>query len=328
MSSSIEKLSLTAPAEARGKRLDRVLAEAFPAISRSRFKALIAEGHAAVEGNTADDAARKLKGGERLEVRVPPPEPAAPRGEAIPLTAIYEDGDLIVVDKPAGLVVHPAAGHAAGTLVNALIAHCGDSLSGINGERRPGIVHRLDKDTSGLLVVAKSDAAHRGLAGQFAAHGRDGRLERKYLALVWGHPARASGTIRTGLARSTANRMKTAVSKSATAREAVTHYEVLERFKAGSLVRCALETGRTHQIRVHMAHLGHPLLGDPLYGAGFLSSARKLPAPAQAALTALGRQALHAAVLGFEHPLTSEKLRFESALPADMRTLAEALRGS
>jgi 23S rRNA pseudouridine1911/1915/1917 synthase len=245
------------------------------------------------------------------------------------LTIPYEDKDLIVIDKPAGLVVHPGAGNETGTLVNALIAHCGDSLSGIGGVRRPGIVHRLDKDTSGLLVVAKNDRAHHGLSEQFAAHGRDGRLARSYLAIVWGVPERPRGTIAAAIDRSSANRQKMAVSRSAAARDAVTHYEVLETLgepPLASLVRCELETGRTHQIRVHMAHIGHPLLGDRVYGAGFRSSAAKLSETARNALNALNRQALHATTLGFDHPVSGKPLRFESPAPADFSMLLEALR--
>jgi 23S rRNA pseudouridine1911/1915/1917 synthase len=252
--------------------------------------------------------------------------PAEPRGEAIPLAVVYEDDDLVVIDKPAGLVVHPAAGHESGTLVNALVAHCGASLSGIGGVRRPGIVHRLDKDTSGLLVVAKTDAAHGGLSAQFADHGRTGPLRREYVALVWGEPERARETIRTGLDRSSANREKMAAVALGRGREAITHVEVEERYGLASAVRCRLETGRTHQIRVHLAHRGHPLLGDGVYGAGFRTKASRLPEPARAALEALGRQALHAAVLGFEHPRTGEVLAFESALPPDMEGLRGALR--
>lgn len=317
------KLSLTADEPAR---LDRSLARLHPALSRARFQRLIADGHVQVDGETVPDAGRKLKPGQHIEVLVPEAEAAEPVAEAIALDILFEDKHLIVINKPAGLVVHPAAGHASGTLVNALLAHCGDSLSGIGGRKRPGIVHRLDKDTSGVLVVAKTDAAHKGLSEQFAAHGRDGRLERAYIALVWGVPERKSGTVITGIGRSSANRQKMAVSNRADAREAITHYRVLENF-AGlcSLVECRLETGRTHQIRVHMAHLGHPLLGDQLYGTGFKSSARKLPAEAQVALTALNRQALHAAVLGFEHPLSGKPMRFESRLPDDLEWLVNAL---
>jgi 23S rRNA pseudouridine1911/1915/1917 synthase len=260
---------------------------------------------------------------------MPPPKSATPAGEAIPLDIVYEDDDLIVIDKPAGLVVHPGAGHGEGTLVNALIAHCGASLSGIGGVLRPGIVHRLDKDTSGLLVVAKTDQAHRSLSEQFAAHGHDGRLKRAYLAILWGIPDRKSGVVDAALARSSANRQKIAVSRSTAARHAVTHYKLVESFPsppASSLVQCRLETGRTHQIRVHMAHIGHPLLGDATYGPGFAASARRLVPEAQEALSKLGRQALHAAVLGFEHPTQHLPMHFESPLPADMAELIAALR--
>jgi 23S rRNA pseudouridine1911/1915/1917 synthase len=251
------------------------------------------------------------------------------------LAIVYEDRDLIVVDKPKGLAVHPGPGHASGTLVNALIAHCGASLSGIGGVRRPGIVHRIDKDTTGLLVVAKTDRAHQGLAEQFAAHGTDGRLRRGYRAIVWGVPGRPRGTIEAHLARSAANRTRIAVvrAESSSGRRAVTHYEVLERFGAparpvASLLRLVLETGRTHQVRVHLAHIGHPLLGDPSYGAGHKASARRLGAPARAALAALGRQALHATELAFVHPVSSRRLAFESPLPPDMAQLVAALRAA
>ncbi len=270
----------------------------------------------------------RLKGGEAIEIRIPPAAPASPAAENIPLNIIYEDSDLIVIDKPPGLVVHPGAGHQTGTLVNALIAHGGASLSGIGGVRRPGIVHRLDKDTSGLLVVAKNDLAHRGLSEQFAAHGRDGRLQRAYLAVVWGSPERSRGTVSASLGRSSANRQKMAVTRSAMARVAITRYEVLQRFGApplASLLRCDLETGRTHQIRVHMAHIGHPLAGDQTYGTGFKASRNKLPEAAREALKALNRQALHAAILGFEHPCTGKALRFESDPPLELARFIEAL---
>ncbi len=309
-------------------RLDRFLAQAFPEVSRSRFQSLIAEGSVTVEGALVTSGSHKLKGGERIEVRVPRAAAALPAAEDIALQIVHEDDDLIVIDKPAGLVVHPGAGNHTGTLVNALIAHCGGSLSGIGGVKRPGIVHRLDKDTSGLLVAAKNDLAHRGLSEQFAAHGRDGRLERAYLAVVWGSPERSRGTVSASLNRSSANRQKMAVSRSTTAREAVTHYEVMERFghpPVASLIRCELETGRTHQIRVHMAHLGHPLLGDKTYGAGFTASMHKLSGTARTALKSLNRQALHAAVLGFEHPRTGQALRFESPPPLELGRLIDAL---
>jgi 23S rRNA pseudouridine1911/1915/1917 synthase len=325
---SMPSKSLSARAAAAG-RLDKALAAAFPEVSRARFQALIAEGAITVEGVAVREARHKVNPGELLEAVLPEAAPAAPLPETMALDVVFEDRDLIVIDKPAGLVVHPGAGHETGTLVNALIAHCGDSLSGIGGVKRPGIVHRLDKDTSGLLVVAKNDAAHHGLSEQFAAHGRDGRLERNYLAIVWGGPERRRGTIAAAVGRSTVNRQKMAVSRSAGAREAVTHYEVLEDLGAppvASLLRCQLETGRTHQIRVHMAHIGHPLLGDSVYGAGYRSSMRKLSPAAQEALKSLNRQALHAGSLGFQHPRTGRAMRFESPPPEDFATLLAALR--
>jgi 23S rRNA pseudouridine1911/1915/1917 synthase len=312
------------------ERLDRVLAQAWRDLSRSRLQALIRDGRVTLDGAPARDPGQRIAPGSWAMLDLPPAAPAEPAGETMALAVVHEDADLIVIDKPAGLVVHPAAGHESGTLVNALIAHCGESLSGIGGVKRPGIVHRLDKDTSGLLVVAKTDLAHQGLAAQFADHGRTGPLERAYRAVVWGVPARARGTIEAALGRSSHNREKIAVLAPERGRFAITRYEVEEPLSppdpAASLVRCELETGRTHQIRVHMAHLGHPLLGDALYGSGFRTKANRLSAAQQAALAALGRQALHAAVLGFEHPRTGQALRFESPLPADMATLVAALR--
>ena len=309
-------------------RLDKVLALTFLQVSRARFQSLIAEGRVAVEGKVVREGRHKVKAGQTLAVVIPEALAAEPLPEAIALDIVYEDGDLIVIEKPPGLVVHPGAGNATGTLVNALIAHCGDSLSGIGGVKRPGIVHRLDKDTSGLLVVAKNDRAHQALSEQFAAHGRDGRLERAYLAVVWGVPERPRGTIEGAIARSNANRQKMTVSRSASAREAITHYEVLETFglpPLASLVRCKLETGRTHQIRLHMAHIGHPLLGDVTYGSGFKSSERKLPETAREALKSLNRQALHATLLGFEHPVTTQPMSFERPPPEAMASLISAL---
>jgi 23S rRNA pseudouridine1911/1915/1917 synthase len=323
--------SLVVGAEAAGLRLDRWLAGMLPAFSRSRLQALIGAGEVRVDGQAAQDAGRKLKAGQSVEITIPPPAPAEPIAQHIPLAIVHEDDDLIVIDKPAGLVVHPAAGHEDGTLVNALIAHCGASLSGIGGVRRPGIVHRLDKDTSGLLVVAKNDRAHQGLSAQFADHGRTGPLERAYLALVWGVPRKPRGTIDAPIERSTRNREKMAIAREGHGRHAVTHYEVLESYPAGateplaSLVRCQLETGRTHQIRVHLAHIGHPLLGDPVYGAAFRTKAARLPDTAQAALAALGRQALHATLLGFAHPATGQTLSFTVEAPADFATMQESL---
>ena len=297
-------------------------------MSRARFQTLIANGCVTVEGAPVTETRRKVKAGEHVLVRLPPAVAAEPLPEFIDLDIIYEDDALIVIDKPAGLVVHPAAGHETGTLVNALIAHCGESLSGIGGVRRPGIVHRLDKDTSGLLVVAKTDAAHKGLSEQFAAHGRDGRLERVYLAVVWGAPERKRGTIDAPIGRHGTTREKMSVAHRPDARQAVTHYEVERSFGAppvASLIRCRLETGRTHQIRVHMAHIGHPLLGDKTYGAGFKASVHKLPEEAQVALKALDRQALHAEVLGFVHPRIGKPLHFESALPPDLAALTRTM---
>jgi 23S rRNA pseudouridine1911/1915/1917 synthase len=317
-------------ADEGGERLDRALARACPDLSRSRLQALIRDGRVSVNGAVMREPSVKVAGG-LAELDLPPAAPAKPRGEAIGLSVVHEDDDLIVIDKPAGLVVHPAAGHEIGTLVNALIAHCGESLSGIGGVKRPGIVHRLDKDTSGLLVVAKNDRAHQGLSAQFADHGRSGALERAYLALVWGAPEPARGTIDRAIARSARNREKMAVVPSGRGRYARTHYAVEEAYgpakdRLASLVRCRLETGRTHQIRVHMAEIGHPLLGDATYGAGFKTKAARLSPVARDALAALDRQALHAAVLGFEHPVTGQFLRFESAPPPDLQHLVAALR--
>ena len=323
---------MTVEAGEAGARLDRLLADRLADFSRSRLQALIRAGEVMREGAVVVDLGQRVKAGETYTVIVPAPEPAAPQAQTMPLAVVYEDAHLIVIDKPAGLAVHPGPGHASGTLVNALIAHCGTSLSGIGGVRRPGIVHRLDKDTTGLLVVAKTDTAHAGLSRQFAAHGADGQLERRYRALVWGAPDRPRGAIDAALARSSANRTKIAVVREEAGRHAVTHYEVIERYGGGgkakpiaSLLELALETGRTHQIRVHLAHVGHPLLGDMTYGAGFKASARNLGEEAQAALEALGRQALHAGLLAFVHPVTGKRLRFTSPMPADMARLAAAL---
>jgi 23S rRNA pseudouridine1911/1915/1917 synthase len=312
-----------------GDRLDRLLARHLVALSRTRLKALILDGAVTIGGRTILDPGHRVNAGERIEVIVPPPEAPEPQPENIPLSVVYEDDQLIVIDKPSGLVVHPAAGHPTGTLVNALIAHCGDSLSGIGGVKRPGIVHRLDKDTTGLMVVAKTDGAHQALAEQFADHGRTGPLQRGYLAFVWGAPDRPKGTIDAPIDRHPHARDKMAVRQSG--REAVTHWRVLERFPGvdgkplASLVECRLETGRTHQIRVHLAHLGHPLIGDSLYGPGFRTKTAKLPVAAREAVEDLGRQALHAYLLGFRHPTSGEALVFRSELPADLARLRNAL---
>lgn len=316
-------------------RLDAWLATALEGeLSRNRIKALIEQGAVAVNGRTATEPKKKIAPGDTIEIVMPEPEDPEPKGEDIPLDVLYEDDDLIVISKPAGLVVHPGAGNWTGTLVNALIHHCGDSLSGIGGVRRPGIVHRLDKETSGVMVVAKNDLAHRHLADQFADHGRTGPLQRAYLALVWGRPRALHGTIDAPLGRA-GDRTKRTVKRedSDDAREAITHYEVVERFAEkpdatclASLVECRLETGRTHQIRVHMAHIGNPLVGDPEYGTGFRTKANLLPEPAKSIVDAFHRQALHAYLLVFEHPSTGEIMSFEAPLPDDMETVLEALR--
>jgi 23S rRNA pseudouridine1911/1915/1917 synthase len=320
--------TVTIAAEDVGLRLDRVLATHIATLSRSHLKTLILAGQVTIAARTIRDPAAAVKSGDTITVTLPPPEPALPKGEAIPLNIIYEDDAIIVIDKPRGLVVHPAAGHASGTLVNALIAHCGASLSGIGGVKRPGIVHRLDKDTTGLMVVAKTDRAHRALSKQFAEKS-EGPLKRGYLALVWGAPDRPKGTIDAPLGRHPHARDKQAVRQ--TGRAGVTHWQVLDRFlgrdqkPVASLVACTLETGRTHQIRVHLAHIGHPILGDATYGTGFRTKAARLGPQPRAALEALGRQALHAYLLAIEHPETKIALEFRSELPGDLRRLREVL---
>lgn len=327
--SAVTDFSFEVAVEDAGARLDRFLAErpeiVAAHLSRSRLKGLIETDQARVNGVIVGEPARKLTAGNIISLTVPPPEPAEPQAENIALTIVHEDDHLIVIDKPAGLVVHPASGHETGTLVNALIAHCGDSLSGVGGVKKPGIVHRIDKDTSGLLVVAKTDAAHHGLSRLFADHGRTLSLTREYLAFVWGVPDRAHGTIETSLGRHSIQREKMAVVSEARGREAITHWEKIADYGVASLIACQLETGRTHQIRVHMAHIGHPLIGDATYGSGFKTKIVKLPENARRAVEKLGRQALHAATLGFEHPQTREELVFESELPADLQALKNAL---
>lgn len=315
-----------------GERLDRWLAARVPDASRARLQALIRAGAVTLEGGgTIWEPRTPVKPGAVYRLDLPPATTPDLAVEPLPLDIVYEDEDVIVVDKPAGMVVHPAAGHASGTLVNALIAHCGDSLSGIGGVKRPGIVHRLDKDTSGLLVVAKNDRAHQHLSEQFQAHGRDGRLHRAYLALVWGTPQPRVGTIDAPLARSERNRTKITVTRGQSGRSAVTHYEVEATFPgatksdAVALIRARLETGRTHQIRVHMAHISHPVLGDPVYATGFKTRLATLPPRAREQAEQLPRQALHAAELGFEHPSSGREMVFQSQLPADMQVLVAAL---
>ncbi|HEY5049020.1 MAG TPA: RluA family pseudouridine synthase [Rhizomicrobium sp.] len=318
----------SASPEHAGFRLDRFLAAALPDVSRSRLKGLIEAG-AVRRGNARiEDAGVRVKAGEVYEVRIPPPRPALPIGQPIPLSVVYEDKDLIVIDKSAGLVVHPAAGNPDGTLVNALIAHCGASLSGVGGVARPGIVHRLDKDTSGLLVAAKNERAMRSLAKQFAAH----TIERAYNAVVWGSPRMGDGIIEGDIGRNPFDRKRMAVLRGR-GRPARTRYRVVERFgdferPFASLLECRLETGRTHQIRVHLTHLGHPLIGDPTYGGARRPPRAKTDAEAEAfaAAAAFPRQALHAWLLGFHHPSAHKPMRFEAPWPQDFAELVTALR--
>ena len=298
-----------------GWRLDRALAAVVPSLSRERLKVLTKAGALTRDGTAVRDPATKIRGDERFALAIPDPEPAHNEPQEIPLPIVYEDEHLLVIDKPAGLVVHPAAGNRDGTLVNALLHHCAGSLSGIGGVARPGIVHRIDKDTSGLLVIAKHDKAHEGLAKQFADHS----IDRRYLAIVSGVPRQAQGTVDAPLARSPHNRKKVAIVKEGRGKRAVTHWKRLQLLNDAALVECRLETGRTHQVRVHMASIGHPLIGDPVYGRG-KSGHRKL-------LNQLDfkRQALHAAHLGFVHPVTKGRLSFDSALPSDMQELFSAI---
>ena len=345
-------LRVTVGPDGADRRLDVVLTEAARglALSRTRVRALIEDGRVTLDGAVVRDGSRKLRPGAALALAVPPASDPVPRGEELPLAIVFEDEHIIVIDKPAGLVVHPAPGHATGTLVNALIAHCGASLSGIGGVKRPGIVHRIDKDTSGLLAVAKSDAAHRGFSTLFADHGRTLPLRRAYQALVWGAPDRLFGTVDAPLGRHPTDRQRMAVVAAERGREAVTHWRLEESFErleessgrsadnfggeagrggpVASLVGCVLETGRTHQIRVHMAHIGHPILGDPVYAKGFRSKGALLAPGARDLLATLDRQALHAAVLGFPHPVTGVLLEFESPLPRDLARLLAALRAA
>lgn len=300
--------------EQNGMRLDKALAELLPELSRERLKALIVEGQVTSASRSLNPS-MKVATGQVFTVTLPPPAEAEAVAQDIPLAIVHEDADLIVIDKPAGLVVHPAAGNLDGTLVNALLHHCQGQLSGIGGVARPGIVHRIDKDTSGLLVVAKSDRAHEGLAQQFAAHS----IDRLYAAIVYGVPHPAAGTVDGWIGRSDADRKKMAVHREGRGKQAVTHYRTLQKLRGAALVECRLETGRTHQVRVHMTHLGHPLIGDPVYGRerkGFKSILETL---------GFRRQALHAKRLGFIHPVTGESLCFDSQIPADMQELLSEL---
>jgi len=309
-------ITATIAAHALGWRLDRALAAAVPTLSRERLKALISSGRVlGPEGAPVRDPAAKALPGAAYRVDVPEPEPAHNEAQDIALEIVHEDDHLLVVDKPAGMVVHPAAGNFDGTLVNALLHHCAGRLSSIGGVARPGIVHRIDKDTSGLLVVAKTDVAHEGLSAQFARHS----IDRRYKAVVAGLPNPPSGTVDAALARSSANRQKMAIVYGNRGKRAVTHYSLLQPLKEAALVECRLETGRTHQIRVHLSSIGHPLVGDPVYGRT-RTAHREL-------LKKLGfaRQALHAAELGFLHPVLKQNLSFKSAVPSDMQELLSAL---
>jgi 23S rRNA pseudouridine1911/1915/1917 synthase len=310
---SIIRVGVTA--DAAGWRLDRALAAAIPTLSRERVKALISSGEVRDEaGVQVRDPSAKAKAGD-YEVRVPAPAPAHNVAQDIALEIVFEDDHLLVVDKPAGMVVHPAAGNLDGTLVNALLHHCAGKLSGIGGVARPGIVHRIDKDTSGLLVVAKTDVAHEGLARQFAAHS----IDRRYFAVVSGVPKTNQGVVDAALARSAANRKKIAVVEGGRGKRAVTHWKRLNVLTDAALVECRLETGRTHQVRVHMASIGHPLIGDPVYGRTRKTHGKLLKE------LGFHRQALHAAELGFTHPVTKSRLSFSSAMPTDMQELFNAL---
>lgn len=330
-----ETRSVVAP-EAAGPRVDLWLAGVWPDLSRSRLQGLIGAGQLSADGAIVTHAKDRPKAGATYELALPPPTPAAPQAQAIPLNVVFEDEHLIVIDKASGMAVHPAPGSMTGTLVNALLAHCGDSLSGIGGVARPGIVHRIDKDTTGLIVVAKHDVAHRALAALFAKHD----LERVYYALARGAPRERFGRIENRLVRSTEDRRKFVVARDPqtdAGKRAITQYWTIETYgqladasagrPAASMIECRLFTGRTHQIRAHLAHLGCPLIGDQLYGKQRGLKAVGPNADAvEAVVRAFSRQALHAAVLGFTHPITGETRRFESPLPADMQALRESLQ--
>lgn len=313
--------TLSVEASQAGTRLDKWLVSRLPDLSRSRLQALIAEGFVEDEDGPVENASAKVREGECYLVTIPPAEPAIPLPEDIPLDVRYEDDHLIVIEKPAGLVVHPAPGNMTQTLVNALLHHCTGSLSGIGGVRRPGIVHRLDKDTSGLMVAAKSDVAHQGLAAQFAEHS----ITRAYQALCWGVPLPRQGEISGRIGRSSTDRKKMAVVTKG-GKEALTRYKVLQTFADSvALIECRLATGRTHQIRVHMTSIGHPLVGDPVYGRGRTAKGKTLTIEQKQALETFPRQALHAYLLGFSHPVTGERLDFSSSLPLDLQKIISTL---
>jgi 23S rRNA pseudouridine1911/1915/1917 synthase len=311
-----------------GKRLDVVLATYLVEHSRSRCQALIRSDAVTINGETISEVKYRVKGGEEISFIEPAPVDANPEPQNIELDILFEDEHIIVINKPRDMVVHPASSVEDGTLVNALLFHCGDSLKGIGGVKRPGIVHRLDKDTSGVMIAAKTEKAHASLAAQFADHGKNGPLRRTYNAFVWGVPSPEQGKIDAPIGRSPHNRTKQAIVENG--RHAITHYKTLDVFGGDkwmvSKIACQLETGRTHQIRVHLAHIGHALLGDPTYGTGFESRERNLPMPAQMALKALNRQALHAVDLTISHPASGDIMTFKSALPDDLRQLEISLQ--
>lgn len=329
--------TVLAPPEAAGERVDAFLAKAWPDLSRARIQGLIGQGRLTRDGEPVKLASEKLRAGE-YALTMPPPAPAAPQPEDIPLDIVFEDDHLLVINKHSGLAMHPAPGAMTSTLVNAVLHHAGKSLSGIGGVARPGIVHRIDKDTTGLVVVAKSDAAHTGLAKQFEKH----TIERAYMAVTRGAPREKSGIVDERLIRSASDRRKMTIvrdKESEAGKHAITHYWIIETFGqaegesagrgAAALLECRLETGRTHQIRAHLAHIGAPLIGDPMYGKfRGLKVAGSGPAveAAKDATRDFARQALHAAVLGFEHPITKEEMRFEAPLPDDFEALLAALR--
>jgi len=315
---TIQSISLNAPPDDGGRlRLDKFLSSQIQDLSRTRLKSLIETGNVTVGGEKVTEPSHRVNSGDEIEIFIPPARAATPQAQDIHLDVVHEDDDLIVINKPAGLVVHPAPGNPDNTLVNALIAHCGDSLSGIGGELRPGIVHRLDKDTSGLMVAAKNDVAHRYLSEQFAAHS----LDRAYQAVVWGVPKNKTGTIEGAIGRNPRNRKKMAIVQRG-GKPAVTHFTRLRALgNWASLVECQLETGRTHQIRVHMASIGHPVVGDPLYGGGIRKGARQEAPAFVDKVAGLGRQALHAYQLGFNHPSSQNHVLFERDMPAEIKAL-------
>lgn len=312
---------MLAPAEAAGTRADRFLTEAIGGLSRSRVKALMESGQVTRDGKPLRDPSEAIRAGATYALHLPPPEAATPQAQDIPLTILFEDRHLIVLDKPAGLVVHPAPGNPDGTLVNAVLAHAAEDLTGIGGEKRPGIVHRLDKDTSGVMVVAKSERAHAALSEAFAT--RD--LDREYLALAWGLPSPAAGEVDAPIGRHPMDRKRMAV-VARNGKNALTRYKTERGFGAScALLRCRLATGRTHQIRVHMAHIGHPLVGDPVYLKRVPAGAKGLAPAVRDALLSFPRQALHAATLGFRHPISGESLSFSAPMPPDMADLLASL---